>query len=223
MGHPTLTPLPLIIAPSTMEYSVVQKALKNSRKSGQVNLLSCGVGEGQARLFCQKIESLPISCLVLLGWAGGLAPDLVAGDVVCADAAMHEGQPRLDCQTLRVKNMRIGPILTVPEALLTPKEKRSAQGSGAIAVEMEAYPLAAWAKQRGIPFLHGRVILDTLDETIPDIGQGLDTSGGVNFFPFLKHLVLHPKLFRELWRLNIRVRLVNPALEKLAVDVIRTF
>lgn len=83
--------------------------------------------------------------------------------------------------------------------------------------------MAAWASQRGVPFIHGRVILDTLDEAIPDIGQGLDASGAVSLVPFLKQLVLHPKLLGELWRLNNRVRLVNPALEKLVLDVLETF
>jgi nucleoside phosphorylase len=202
-----------------MEYSVVKKALKNALNESKIRLMTCGVGEDQARSFCRKIEDRPISHLVLTGWAGGLAPDLAAGEAICADAALYEGQPRLECQTLPVKGLRIGSILTVRKALLTPQEKQSARASGALAVEMEAYPLAAWAKKKNIPFNHGRVILDTLDESIPDTGEGLNPSGGVNFLPFLLHLVKHPRLLPELWRLNKRVHLVNPALEKLALEL----
>ncbi len=223
MNNSALNPLPLIVAPSAMEYSVVQKAVQNSRNRGKFTLMTCGVGEGQARSFCRVIEDLPVSCLVLVGWAGGLTTDMAAGVAVWADAALYEGQPQLSCQVPSFKDIRTGPILTVPKALLTPQEKRSAQDSGAIAVEMEAYPLAAWAAQRGIPFMHGRVILDTLDESIPNIGQGINPSGSVRLVSFIKYMLRHPKLFGDLWRLNKRVRLVNPALEKMVRDVLEAF
>lgn len=197
--------------------------------------MRCGVGERQSALFCQKIDqglalsggqviSLnSIACLVLLGWAGGLAPNLAVGEVVCAQTALREGQASLNCETLPIQNARRGPILTVPKALLTPLEKSSAQASGALAVEMEAYPIAAWAKDRGFPFIHIRVIMDTVDETLPAFGAGLNSSGQVRLFPFLKRLAQQPALLRDLWWLNKRISALNPALEKLAQEVASSF
>jgi nucleoside phosphorylase len=204
-----------------MEYAAVRRGLDKPLSLGQVQLMMCGVGEVQSRLFCEKIASQPLSCLVLLGWAGGLVSDMAFGDVVCADAALREGRALLHCQTLPIQNMRAGPILTVPKALLTPAEKQSAQASGAVAVEMEAYPMAAWANERGIPFIHARVILDGLDESLPDLNKELDPSGGVRLMPFLKRLVQRPAILHDLWKLNGRVRALDATLAKLAWDVFK--
>jgi hypothetical protein len=219
MDNSYQSPLPLFAAPSSLEYSAVRRALVKPLTDGQVQLAMCGVGEGQARLFCQKIDNLPVSCLVLMGWAGGLVPDLAVGDVVCADTSLREGQPRLPCHTLPIKNNRRGPILTVPKALLTPFEKQTAQSSGALAVEMEAYPLADWAARKGFPFFHVRVILDGWDESLPDLNKELDPSGGMHWLPFLSRLGRHPGILKELWKLNSRVRALDAILEKMAADV----
>jgi uridine phosphorylase len=202
-----------------MEYAAVRKALDKPLALGQIQLMKCGVGEGQSRLFCEKIDSLSLSCLILLGWAGGLVSDLAVGDVICADTALREGQAPLQCQTLPIKDMRTGPILTVPKALLTPAEKQSAQASGAVAVEMEAYPMVAWANARGIQFIHARVILDGLDESLPDLNKELDPSGGMRWIPFIKRLAARPAILQDLWKLNGRVRALDTTLAKLASDV----
>jgi nucleoside phosphorylase len=214
---------PLVVTPTALEKSAVQNALKKYLLPSPVQSMICGVGEGQSRLFCQKIDKNMVSCLVLLGWAGGLAAGVAAGDIVCADAALRDGQPPISCRTLPIKNARSGPILTVPKALLTPAKKQSAQASGALAVEMEAYPLAEWADQVGIPFVHARVILDTLDESLPDFGDGLDASTGLRVGPFLKRVARHPGLVWELWKLNARIRLTNLALENLALEILGVF
>jgi nucleoside phosphorylase len=230
-----MDPVPLFLTPTTLEYAAVQKGLKKALTQGQVRLLRCGVGERQSALFCQKIDQGlaffggqairldSIACLVLLGWAGGIAPDLAVGEVVWARAALREGQPSLNCETLPIQNARIGPILTAPKALLTPLEKSSAQASGALAVEMEAYPMAAWAKERGFPFMHARVIMDTVGETLPDFDLGINSSGQVRLFPLLKRLVRQPALLRDLWWLSGRIRALNPTLEKLAQDAVSLF
>lgn len=36
---------------------------------------------------------------------------------------------------------------------------------------MEAYPLAAWASAHDIPFIHGRVILDSAEDDLPGLSS----------------------------------------------------
>jgi len=211
----------LIVTPTALEFAAVRKGLAGRPGREPGRLMMCGVGEQQSGLFCQKMDLIAPTCLVLIGWGGGLAAGLAAGDVVCADTALREGQQRLFCKVVTMPNVRTGPILTAPRALLTPAEKRAAQASGALAVEMEAYPLAAWANRRGIPFIHVRVILDTFDETLPDLGQGLDSSGQVRLAPLLKILVRRPGLLPELWQLNQRVRAINAVLTKVTTDILQ--
>jgi adenosylhomocysteine nucleosidase len=157
----------------------------------------------------------------LLGWAGGLIPDLAAGEVLCANTAVRTGRPDLTVMPLAITGLRTGAILTSPQALLTMAQKQAAQSSGAIAVEMEAYPFAEWAYTHGIPFTHGRVILDTMFESVPDMGQALDAFGQLRLPSFLAQLVKYPELIPEIWQLFKRTRSLNPILEKLALDLVR--
>jgi len=182
--------------------------------------MQCGVGEQHSSAFCLKMDQLAVSRLVLIGWAGGLTANLRVGDTICADVALRDGQPPLACTPPPGGKVRTGPILTVPQALLTSSEKQAAAASGALAVEMEAYPLAAWASHRAIPFLHGRVILDAWDESLPDLGQGLDASGRMSFLPLLRQLAANPSLLLDLVRLIRRVHMLDPLLAKLALDLV---
>src|SRR5450759_893292 len=119
----------LIVTPTALELAAVQKGLTGRLGREPCRLMMCGVGEQQSGLFCQKMDLIAPTCLVLIGWGGGLAAGLAAGDVVCADTALREGQQRLFCKVVTMPNVRTGPILTAPRALLTPAEKRAAQAS----------------------------------------------------------------------------------------------
>jgi nucleoside phosphorylase len=164
------------------------------------------------------MEQLAVKRLVLVGWGGGLTAGLNAGDVLCASIALHAGKQPVTCTPPTGGKIRAGPILTSAKALLTPAEKRAAADTGALAVEMEAYPLAVWANQHSIPFMHGRVILDTWDETLPDLS--LNASGGVSPIELLKLVAKRPAVLAELARLNRRVQMLDPLLARLAFDLI---
>lgn len=219
LTNDTNGPYQVLASPTGIEFAALQRGLILARKNPLVRLMRCGVGEAQAAEFCRQLEGLPINGLALLGWAGGLRADLKAGHVVLATQALREGRPAVECRLLDLPGAILGPILTVPTALLTAQEKIDAQASGALAVEMEAYPLAEWAARRGLPFLHARVILDAFDESLPDIGPGLDASGNVKVGPFLRQLIRQPKMLVELGRLSGRVRQVGPALQNLAFEI----
>ncbi len=212
-------PTPLFITPTLTESAAVRQGLKKPITRGDVQLMMCGVGEINSFDLIRNVTRSSISCLILIGWGGGLSAGLAPGDVVCADLALREGQPAVECAHFPVENSHSGPILTVREALLTPTDKLLAGKGGAFAVEMEAYPLAAWALEQTVPFYHFRVILDTLDETLPDLGDGMTLSGKLRLFPLLKKLLKQPSLVRELWCLYQRVRALDPILGNLADEV----
>jgi hypothetical protein len=208
-SHQTSAALPLIVAPTSFEYAVVRRALRGWLAQGRGLCRQCGMGEARTAAFCQGLAGLPLSGVVLLGWAGGLAADLPAGAVVCADAAARQGQPSLPLPVLPLASSRVGAVLTVPRALSSPAEKRAAQAGGALAVEMEAYPMARWAQQAGLPFYHVRLVLDAVDEPLPDLGgPGL-----------LRRLARLPGFLAELWRFGGRVRALNPRLALLVQEI----
>ena len=201
-------PIPLILAPTAVEYAAVRRALGKRAASGEIRLGQCGMGVQRARSFCEKAPPGPFACLALVGWAGGLARDLAVGEIVSAEAAVMDGLPRLDCQVLDLPVARTGSILTVPKALMSEAEKRAAvEASGAVAVEMEAYPLAEWAQEQGIPFIHVRIIMDAWDEPLPDFAAGGSVWGRVRGLPGMA-----PRM----WWMYQRIRMLDPLLEKMA-------
>jgi nucleoside phosphorylase len=177
---------------------------------GDVTLAQCGMGVTEARRFCTRGLAEPASCVALVGWAGGLAPDLAVGDVVSADAALMDGCPRLDLRSLDLPGARTGAVLTSARALASAAEKRSAGDAwGAIAVEMEAYPLAAWTAEQGIPFYHVRIIMDTWDEELPEL------QGGSIWGKARRLAVQAPRI----WWMYRRIRALDARLGRLAVQV----
>jgi nucleoside phosphorylase len=213
----------LIVAPTMHEFNAIQKAVKDLRSGGQIELAMSGMGLDAVAAFCRALERqdrLP-SSLALLGWAGGLSPDLRAGDVVVASSAMDIGGDEYPCKVIPLSGATIGPMLTVPEPTLTPQEKEALCSSGALALEMEAYPFAAWAHTKGLSFIHVRVVLDTVEERLPDLGSALDIFGRANLFQLAKRLLARPRLIGQLYRLYQRVRIVDPSLDRLARAVVQ--
>ena len=213
----------LIVAPTRHEFSVVRAALADLSDDG-VELASCGVGPVATTAFCRRLDCRPPvpRTLVLLGYAGGLDPGLVPGDLVLADAVLNARGERVTCTPLNIPAVRVGPLLSVAEPLRTPGEKRAAAHSGAIAVEMEAYPLGVWARTRGLPFVHARVVLDAADEPLPDLGDALGVAGEVDWRRLAQAVLIRPGLVAPLLQLARRARDVRPALAELARAVVRT-
>jgi hypothetical protein len=214
------SPRLLIVAPMASEYAAVRAGVRPLLGSGALEVRMCGIGPERAGAFCRGLgEGANWSGLALVGWAGGLAPELAAGDAVLADVALAPDAPPLPCHAIALAGGRVGPMLTVAQALFTPAAKRDARETGALAVEMEAYPLAAWAAARGLPFVHARVILDAVEEPLPDLGGALDAFGRPRLSYLLRRVSQRPALVPELWRLGRRGRALRPRLSALARDV----
>jgi nucleoside phosphorylase len=208
----------LLITPTQAEYRAVEASLRGLLAAGRLELVICGMGPECAAEFCRQLEArtrLP-EALALIGVAGGLDPALAAGDVVLASAAWSKEGRCAPCTIIPLPGAAVGPLLTVRRALYTPAEKAASRATGALAVEMEAYPLAAWAAERGLPFVHARVILDPYDENLPSLGNALDDTGRVRPGELVRHLLAHPSHVASLVRLVRRTQAVGPALGRLA-------
>ena len=208
----------LLITPTQAEYRAVEAALRDLLAAGRPELIMFGMGPDCASTLCRQLEArarLP-EALALLGVAGGLDPELAAGDAVIASTALDAAGRQAPCTLIGLSGAVIGPMLTVSRALYTPAEKAAGRDTGALAVEMEAYPLAAWASERGLPFVHARVILDPVDEALPDLGDVLDEWGRVRPVGLLRRLLAHPSHAAAMVRLQRRSRTIAPALGRLA-------
>jgi hypothetical protein len=208
----------LFVAPTFPEYTLVRAAVVDLLAAGWLELEVCGMGQARAAALCQRLEARtrPLRGLALIGWAGGLCPDLTAGDVVLADTALNTQGQRVPCTVILLPGARVGTLLTVPAPLLTPRSKGVAWGYGALAVEMEAYPLAAWAEAHNLSFVHARVILDPFNEALPDLGDALDPFGRVRLGHLARRLPARPWLARDLLHLAHCTQSLSPILGGLA-------
>jgi len=212
----------ILVTPTISEYQAVRPHIAGLKTAGALETMMCGIGPGRASALCRRLDERqpPPAGLALVGVAGGLDTTLAAGDVVIASAAWDEEGRRAPCTVILLTGAAVGPVLTVSRALYTPVEKAAARDSGALAVEMEAYPLAAWAAERGVPFVHGRVILDPFDEPLPDLGNVIDEYGRVRPAGLLRHVFAHPSHAASLVQLLHRTQAVGPALARLAQAVV---
>jgi len=204
----------------------VRSALSKKPEKERLSLQQCGVGMRQASAFCASLDASSISCLVLLGWAGGLSPDLNPGEIVLGEHAITAGELPMACtipteiqeklEWAGIEKVRTGDMITTPQVLATPEAKHGAQQMAALAVEMEAYPLAVWANTNGLPFVHARVILDAVHESLPEIGDSLDEFGRPRIIPILARVIRDPALVGQVWWLALRIRRLNSHLAVLA-------
>jgi adenosylhomocysteine nucleosidase len=164
-----------------------------------VVLVATGIGIERGRQTARRaLQILPRPRLVIsTGVAGGLAPELKAGDLVIADRLLMESAgggsfhevARIAPDTLRSVHEALaraglspgqGPMVTVHRVLAAAADKRNVyQRCGAAAAEMESAAIAVEAAAHALPFVCVRAVIDELDDDLP--GADLpDESGHVS-------------------------------------------
>ncbi len=109
--------------------------------------------------------------VAVLGVAGGIAPQVLPGDVVVASEVRSETEAfacpsaPLLAALLRRAGVRVhvGPLVTLSgsKPATTPAERQRLLESGALAVDMESAPIAAAAAAAGAPLAAVRCVTDT--------------------------------------------------------------
>ena len=138
------------------------------------------------------------SGIISFGIAGGLAPDLVAGDWVVA-SGVRSGKnviatDRAWAQTLleALPNAIHAHVLGADSVIASPSEKfQLYDETGAAAVDMESHIAAEIAAEHHIPFVACRVIIDAAHRTLPPaatLGLRLDGTPDV------------PAVFHSVWQ-----------------------
>lgn len=140
------------------------------RAAASVHVLSVGMG---ARRSSVSLLSAGRGALLVAGVAGALADDVEPGDLVVADSLLLAGEdgaaagPRIEvpaavpiAAALRAVGLRtkVGPVVTSPRIVSGDARRRLAR-SGAVAVDMESYTLAAAAPARRLAVV--RAVVDT--------------------------------------------------------------
>jgi 4-hydroxy-3-methylbut-2-enyl diphosphate reductase len=132
-----------------------------------------GMGRERARRAAQAALSSPAQALAVAGLCAGIAPELRAGDVVCATELLPDGGEAIAvpgsallAAALRRQGLRvhIGPLAS-SERLEGPRQRARRAGS-ALALDMESAWLAAGAGER--PLAVVRVVVDAAGRRLAD-------------------------------------------------------
>ena len=102
--------------------------------------------------------------------------------------------------------MVVRPVLTSDEVLASVEQKQAGAATGAVAVEMEAGPLARWTIARSVQFVHLRVVLDPVASALPATPLPTDEHGHTPPHALLWHALTHPREWPALWGLMHQAR-----------------
>jgi len=179
-----------------------------------------GAQPGRAEVLASKLVDKGATVLVSFGLAGGLDPELHAGDVVLAHTVVcPNGQalPTDPSWRSHFASAAIRQMVTVRSGRLagsdTPVASRLAKQTlldttGAVAVDMESHRVAQVAARRGVPMLALRVIADTALHVVPPPAlAGIGPKGNTRPLAVIGRLLLTP------WHL--------PAMLQLSADTAR--
>jgi len=139
---------------------------------GSGRILRTGMGRAKARIAAARALAIEARCVVVAGVAGGVAPGLLPGDIVCAthlrgDDGVEAVVPgsALLAAALEGLGLRVHVgALASTSRLLPPAER--AQLDGVLAVDMESAWLAAAGGERPLAVL--RAIADPSGRRLTD-------------------------------------------------------
>ncbi|HXZ21273.1 MAG TPA: phosphorylase [Pseudolabrys sp.] len=160
------------------------------------------------------------SGIISFGIAGGLAPDLAAGDWIIA-SGVRSGKELI--ATDRIWTQRLSGLLPgavrahvagVDALVLSPSEKfRLHHETGAVAVDMESHIAAKVAAAHGIPFVAFRVIVDAAHRTLPPAAAvGLRPDGTPDILAVIQSVLRKPSQLADLVRVALDARVAELAL-----------
>jgi adenosylhomocysteine nucleosidase len=160
--------------------------------------------------------------IISFGIAGGLAPDLVAGDwVIAAGVRTDRGRIAADHAWARrllaaLPGAVHADIVGVDAPVADPLEKRFAHArTGAAAVDMESHIAAKIAAAHGIPFAACRVVIDSAHRRLPPAALvGLRLDGTPDVGAVLGSLARQPGQLPALTRMALDMRIARSALRR---------
>jgi hopanoid-associated phosphorylase len=189
-----------------------------------------GMGPAAARRAAQGLVDAGATALAVFGVAGALDGRLRNGSLFCPEQVVDESghayptdsrwhahlQQRLaDTQLPLHAN---GTLLSVQNPLLTTAAKSAAHKQhAALAVDMESGAVAEVARERGLPFMVLRAIVDQVDDTIPAaLNHSVDAWGRPRPLRLIAALCRHPSVLSDLPRLYSRMQHATQALRTAA-------
>ena len=173
----------------------------------------------------RRLAGAGVTSLMSFGLAGGLDPDLRAGNIVLPDEVISlEGARFVTAETWRERLRLViakhhpvagGKLLTSPQPIGAPADKIAAfRKTGAVAVDMESVAVAEVAAAHHLCFVAVRVIVDTATDVLPRTIVASSREGQVDIRRMIRGLATAPRDLIALIRLAQQYR---SAIRSLAV------
>lgn len=178
---------------------------RGARGARRITVLKAGMGAiGFAPRLEAHLDANPCDAVIVAGLAGGLVPELAAGEVVlydrCLDArtgTARELEPARDEIASIVEDDAFPKILralfqtaghaahvragiTIDEIVVS-SERKLQLGAlhRAAAADMETFEIWSVCRRRGLPFAALRIISDAAGQDLPDFNRAYDLEGRV--------------------------------------------
>jgi adenosylhomocysteine nucleosidase len=167
-------------------------------------------------------DKVKVDKVVSTGFCGALDPSLRVGDIVLGSRLdASDGGRRFSARIPESdRPCRAGEVVSTDRVVETAAEKRALHGGGAVAVEMEAAAVAAWAEEHDRPFFCVRVVMDRADESFTlDFNAARDAGGRFSRWKILAGALRRPvDGLPELFRMARRSRFAARRLGEFLAD-----
>lgn len=193
----------------------MEARLLSGQLGPSVRIACAAASAERAREGTRRLLDAGAGSLVSFGIAGGLDPSLSPGDLVLAEEVVSpDGDAIAADRGLRARWQRAavaagqrsvgGGLLESPGVLTSVAAKQaSRRSSGAVAVDMESYAVAAVAKDAGVPFVAVRAIADPAGRALPSAVAGcIGPDGRPQIGRLVLGLCLRPWEGAALWQLR---------------------
>ena len=198
-------------------------------------LVRSGVGRQRAEdATLQVIDHFKPGCLISIGYAGAVQPELNVGDLVIADTIIEEnekGEYAPDSTWLnRAKEIScsngvktiVGGLLTVDNVIHDcPSKQELGEKFNVQAVEMETSAIAKVAEEKGVPLLSLRVISDRLDQELLDSSSFLGSDGEISTLKAGWYVLTHPGSIKSALSLRTQTQIATQSITRFVSDLLR--
>lgn len=160
----------------------------------------------------RALESVRPARVLVVGVAGGLAPDLPPGSLVVGRRVVDGKGSELEpdeplTAAITAGGARRGVVVTVSRIVDTPESKAALRRSGPDVVDLESACYATEAERASLPWAVLRVVSDAAGEGLPSYLEGCrDARGAIRRGAVARGAVLRPWTIPTLLRLRRRVR-----------------
>ena len=160
-------------------------------ENGEVGLICGGIGAEPARRATEAIiQKMRPSCILSVGFAGSLDPELKVGKVLEPSTVINAGdgsRTETGCGK--------GTLVSIGMVAGREQKQKLRDAYSAVAVDMEAAAVAQGAGLRGVSFGALKAISDEADFAMPPVERFVGADGSFRSSRFALHVAVRPWLW----------------------------